>query len=63
MRLGDVLRKWRLMSEIDQRTIAAAIGVSFSTLCRIERGKAPDAYSLVKIINWLTSEPSAEAKP
>jgi len=52
--LGDVLRKWRMMSDLDQRTAAAKIGVSAPTLCRIEKGDfIPEALTFQKIVNWL----------
>jgi len=52
-RLGDVLRKWRAMSMLDLKQVADAIGISVSTLSRLERGKTPDAGTLRKVWSWL----------
>lgn len=54
MRIGDVLRDWRLMNRFTVREVAKLIGIkSVSTLCRLENGKACDAETLAKIIAWL----------
>lgn len=52
--LGDVLKKWRVMSQLEQRGAARMIGISASTLCRIENGETtPDAITLMAVFNWL----------
>ena len=52
--LGDVLRKWRVMSDIDQRTAAKRMGISAATLCRLENGETtPDAHTLLALLTWL----------
>lgn len=51
--LGIVLRKWRTMEERQMRDVAKEIGVSASTLCRLEAGKDTDAQTLMRILNWL----------
>ena len=53
MRLGMILKKWRLINEIGPREIADEIGISPATLYRIEEGRALDAKTLLKILNWL----------
>lgn len=53
MRLGSVLRKWRLMCELDLRTAGKQMGLSAATLLRIEQGHDLSGVSLAKIINWL----------
>lgn len=54
IRLGDVLKKWRLMSQLEQRGAAKQMGVSASTLCRLEKGEVrPDADTFLKILSWL----------
>jgi len=55
MNLGIVLRKWRLMSELDLRSAAAEIGVDPATLHRVERGRMPSAETLRTILIWLMS--------
>lgn len=54
MRLGSVLRKYRLMQEMTVRELAAEIGISFPTLSRMENGLGVDAATLMKVLNWLT---------
>lgn len=52
-KLGSVLRCYRLLKELDLRTLAKEIGTSSATLCRIESGRAIDAETLLKILNWM----------
>ena len=56
MRIGEVLRDWRLMNRLTVREVAKLIGIkSASTLCRLENGKACDAETLGRIIAWLVA--------
>lgn len=59
MRLGEILRLWRRVSNITIRDLAAEIGVPYPTLSRIERGKEMDGTTLAKILAWLM-EPAKE---
>ena len=60
LNLGDVLKKWRLMSQLGQRGAAYRIGISASTLCRIENGDTrPDAEAFLKILAWLITPEKA----
>ena len=63
MRLGEVIQKWRLWQERNIRDLAAEIGISPSTLSRIERGERMDAPTFMKILNWLTAEPAQAEEP
>lgn len=56
MQLGDVLRKWRKMSDLTLREAATRIGVRFNTLARIETGEQMDGATLAIILRWLTAE-------
>ena len=56
MRLGMVLRKWRLMSELDLRSAAAEMKLDHATLHRIEQGRMPSGESLRAILFFLLSE-------
>ena len=56
MNLGTVLRKWRLMSELDLRSAAAEMNLDAATLLRIEQGRMPSAETLRSILIWLMSE-------
>ena len=56
MRLGRIIRRYRAFEEISLRDLAKQTGVSLPTLSRIERGKMPDAPTLVRLLLWLFSE-------
>lgn len=56
MRLGSILRKYRLMADLDVRSVAGEIGISHSTLSRVERGEACDSKTLTKILAYLLEE-------
>ena len=56
MRLGEVIRLWRKMSDLGVREVAADIGVSHGTLSRIERGEAMDGNTLAKVLVWLVGK-------
>lgn len=60
MRLGRVLKKYRLMEEMDLRTLSKAIGLSPATLMRMEHGHEPSGRTLASIFNWLTGAPDAD---
>lgn len=51
--LGELLRLYRSVNEIDMRTLSANIGIGHATLCRIEQGKAMDTTTFLKLITWL----------
>ena len=53
MILGDVIRRWRMWSELSIREVATMIGVSAATLSRIERGETMDGRTLAKIVTFL----------
>jgi transcriptional regulator with XRE-family HTH domain len=54
VRLGQVLRRYRLMEETDLRTLAKQIGIGAATLMRLEQGRDPSGETLAKVLNWLT---------
>lgn len=56
MRLGTVLFAYRenARPRIGLRSLAREIGVSASTLSRIENGAEPDPQSMNAIWGWLT---------
>lgn len=62
MRLGEVIRKWRIMTERDLRSVGAEIGISAATLMRLEQGRDPDGKTLAKVWAWLTLERNGESK-
>lgn len=63
MQLGKVLKKWRVMSDLDLRTAAELMGLnSAATLIRIEQGREPSATNLMAIFRWLADKEHEEAK-
>lgn len=54
MKLGIVVRKYRLMMEFDLRTLSKEIGIGHATLLRIERGFGVDYKTFKKILDWLS---------
>ena len=54
MRIGHVLRKYRLAHEWSLRDFAPVLHISPATLMRIEHGHNPDGATLMKILVWLT---------
>jgi transcriptional regulator with XRE-family HTH domain len=56
VKLGRVLKRYRLMEEMDLRSLAKQIGCSAATLMRVEMGHTPSGETLAKIIHWLTAQ-------
>lgn len=57
MRLGEILRAWRIHRELNLRHVAKLMGISASTLSRIENGLACDGRTLATILTWLMEQP------
>jgi transcriptional regulator with XRE-family HTH domain len=53
VKLGRVIRKYRVTSELTLREVGKEIGISAATLMRIEGGRDPDGSTLAKILAWL----------
>ena len=62
MRIGEVLKAYRLRADMSTREMALQIGTSAPTLSRIERGYMCDAETLMRIFNYLTC-PATGAQP
>lgn len=58
MRLGEVIRAYRMHREISLRKLAGEIGIGAATLMRCEQAYALDAKTLLAILNWLTKQPT-----
>lgn len=56
MKLGTVIRKYRLMMELPLRPLAKEIGIGYATLMRVEMGHDPDYRTFKKILDWLSAE-------
>lgn len=57
--LGEVLRKWRVMSDRNLRSASKEIGISTATLSRIELGKECDAKTFMTLLEWLMGRKKA----
>lgn len=56
LRLGQMLRLYRTVRKLNMRDVAGEIGISASSLCRIENGKSCDMRSLGKLYAWMIGE-------
>ncbi len=63
MRIGVVIRRWRKMEERDVSDVAKEIGVSASTLTRLESGQTPNGETLAAVLTWLMTDPAPPASP
>jgi transcriptional regulator with XRE-family HTH domain len=55
MRLGQVIRAYRMHRELSLRDVAKEIGLGAATLMRFELGQEIDAKTFLKILTWLTT--------
>jgi len=56
--LAEHVAKRRFDSGLTQRDVARELGLSASTLCRVEAGRAPDLESFAKLCAWLRYNPT-----
>ncbi len=63
MRIAKMIRIWRASEGIDQKDLAAEIGIGASVLSRVEKGKSPDAAGAVKIMAWMLSDAPEPVEP
>lgn len=54
MKMGIVIKKYRLMMELDLRTLAKEIGIGASTLMRLEHGYDLDYRTFKKVLDWMS---------
>lgn len=53
MKLGQVIRRYRITSELSLRDVGKEIGIGAATLMRLEQGRDPDGQTLTKVLVWL----------
>jgi len=58
--LGRVLKSWRMIKDLSLRDAGARIGVSYSTLLRIEMGHEPDFGTMLRILCWMAESETVE---
>lgn len=56
MKLGTVIRRYRVTNELTLREVGKEIGIGAATLMRLEQGREPDGMTLIKVLAWLFSE-------
>lgn len=63
MKIGEVIHGWRedQRPRLGIRAAAKEIGISPTTLSRLERGEAPDHGTLNTLWGWLT-RPTSESE-
>lgn len=54
MRLGEVIRAYRMHRELSLRDVAKEAGIGAATLMRFEGGQDIDAKTFLAILRWLT---------
>lgn len=59
MKLGTVIRKYRVTNELTLREVGKEIGIGPATLMRIEQGRDLDGATLAKVLAWLMSNETA----
>lgn len=62
MKLGKVIRKYRVTSELTLRDVGKEIGIGAATLMRLEQGRDPDGQTLAKVLAWLFSSENGKVK-
>ena len=56
MRLGQIIKKWRSMSELDLSSCSRQIGISTATLARLEKGHSPSGNTVKRILAWMMDD-------
>jgi len=57
MKIGPLLLRWRAAERIGVRELAKQIGLSYSTLSRVENGEEPSGKTLAAILRWMLEKP------
>lgn len=53
MKIGKILRQYRLLNELTHEKLAAEIGISRAAVLRIEAGKDVGSDKVATLIAWL----------
>jgi transcriptional regulator with XRE-family HTH domain len=62
MKLGQVIRRYRVTSELSLREVGREIGIGAATLMRLEQGRDPDGATLTKVLMWLFKPTTTSTK-
>ncbi|HDZ62547.1 MAG TPA: XRE family transcriptional regulator [Nitrospirae bacterium] len=53
MKIGRLIKRWRMFEEQRIRETAKEIGISAATLSRIENGENVDGKTIMRLLTWL----------
>ncbi len=53
IRLGAIIRRYRIFEDITQKTLAKQIGVSPGAISSMEAGHAPSSETLLKVMKFV----------
>lgn len=56
MKLGTVIRRYRVTNELSLREVGKEIGIGAATLMRLEQGRDPDGRTVAKVLAWLLAD-------
>ncbi|HZR35150.1 MAG TPA: helix-turn-helix transcriptional regulator [Nevskia sp.] len=63
-RLGKMIRMFRQVQDVEQKALAAQIGLTPAQLSRLENGRGElDGADLVKVMAWLVAEAPQAGRP
>lgn len=56
MKLGTVIRRYRVTNELTLREVGKEIGIGAATLMRLEQGRDMDSRTMAKVLAWLFAD-------
>jgi transcriptional regulator with XRE-family HTH domain len=56
MKIGDLIRTWRVLEKMTLRGMADEIGLAVETYRRVERGDELQGRTLAKVIRWMLED-------
>lgn len=62
MKLGTIIRRYRVTSELTLREVGKEIGIGAATLMRLEQGREMDSSTMAKVLAWLFANDDGKPK-
>lgn len=62
MKLGTIIRRYRVTSELTLREVGKEIGIGAATLMRLEQGREMDSSTMTKVLAWLFANDDGKPK-
>ena len=56
MKIGDLLRTWRVLEKMTLRGMADELGLAVETYRRVERGDELSGRTLAKVLTWILGD-------